>query len=69
MIKHDRVPEVSNVSLCHSADATIKNRTKKSETLSKKGIHETLINKPFDLPATRTDWQQKIRQLHNRSMV
>lgn len=52
------------MSLCHSAYANLKNNNEKIEILSSNDLPTDLVIEPLDLPTSRTDWQEKVRQLN-----
>ncbi len=52
------------MSLCHAAYANLKKNNEKVEVLSNKDTPNNLVIEPLDLPTSRTDWQEKVRQLN-----
>ena len=51
-----RLFPVSNVSLCHSADAIVERKKRIIEMISNDGINNDSVVESLDLPASRTDW-------------
>ncbi|CAF4112572.1 unnamed protein product [Rotaria magnacalcarata] len=60
---YDIAQEVSNISLCHCAYAIIEENNINHEKNSNIDSDVDRMFKPFDLPASKTDWQNIVRQL------
>ncbi|CAF3562642.1 unnamed protein product [Rotaria socialis] len=60
---YDIVQDVSNISLCHCAHAIIEENNINHEKNSNIDSNVDRMFKPLDLPASKTDWENIVRQL------
>ena len=58
------MPNVPNVSLCHSADTILDAAYTMTEFSTDDGHNVERSFEPIDLPATATNWANKVRTLN-----